>query len=250
MITFDSYSLDSATIIPSRMDNYNLADRRLVTENLATDDGFEILRGYLREKIITIVGYVSETTENTLVAKLDDMKSNMQGINKNLDITEGANTRRYKATLMRLEPKRESHTVNHVNYQATFMCQPISQATSQTSVTENDITTASNEVEMVSTSTYKSKPIITIHFDSVSSVSEVEVTNEETGDVITITETFSASDDLIINCEEQNVTLNGTQVDFGGPMPETIKGANTWTIDVTSTSHQYDVTIAHTPKFI
>ena len=70
------------------------------------------------------------------------------------------------------------------------------------------------------------------------------------GDKITIDETITAGQVLVIDTENKNVTLNGTEKRYTGIFPRLILGTNNYKIVTSSASHLYDVTVSYTKTYL
>lgn len=249
-ITFDSNNLESSYLIVNRLNKSDAPNREIQSEMLSLQDGHTIVTDFWRSRTIVIGGTLDATSSSHLADLLDTLKQDLSGRNKNLDIPYGSSTRRFKATLTSLKAPEEFYNITHLPYTAEFFCQPFGYATTTTSFTSNDLTGSSETDSMTVVGTYKPQPTITITFDSATSATSVTFTNTTTGDEITIEEAFSMDDVLVINTETHKVTLNGTQVDFDGPIPKFATGSNSFQIDVGSSSHQYDLSIVYTPRYL
>ena len=55
---------------------------------------------------------------------------------------------------------------------------------------------------------------------------------------------------LIVDAEQKIVTLNGSEIDYNGVFPVFSVGTNSYTIDVTGTSIDYDVTLKYRKTYL
>jgi len=250
MITFNSNNLSSTYLIVNRINKSDAPQRELQNETLSFQDGFVTMADFWRSRTVVIGGTIDATSTGHLGDLLDTLKQNLSGVNKNLDVDYGSGTRRYKATMSRLEAPEDFYNITHLPYTAEFTCQPFGYATSPTNFSSNDITGASETDSVTIDGTYPAQPVITIEFTASSGASAVSFTNNETAETITIEETFSTDDVLVINTENHKVTLEGTQVDFDGPMIAFELGSNSFTLDIDSTSHTVDLDIDFTATFL
>lgn len=250
MISFNGNTIESAYVLVNKLNRYGTGERDIYSETLSFQDGFEVLRSYWRSRTIILEGTLDATSSDHLGTLLDTLKSNLSGINKNLDIDYAGGTRRFKGTLTKLEAPEDFYNITHLPYTAEFLCQPFGYATTNVSITASDVTAGTHTETFTVTGTYKPQPIITITFTAESGATAVSVENETTGETIVIEQNFSVDDVLVINTETQKVTLNGTQIDFSGPMIDFDIGSNTVNIDVSSTSHTYDLDITYNPRYL
>lgn len=249
MITFNSFNLTGEYIV-TKINKSDAPTRDVFTESLAFQDGFEFMNDFWKQRTITIEGTIDATSQAHLDTLKDTIKQNLSGSNKNLDVDHGGGTRRYKATLEELTLPEDHYNITHIPFVARFTCKPFGYDTTTTSFTASNVTASSYTDTMTVSGTYRPLPIITITFDSVDTATKIEFTNTTTGDAISISSAFSASDVIIINTETQKATLNGANVDFEGPIPLFETGSNSIQIDVTSISHQYDLDITYTARYL
>lgn len=250
MITFNSFELSSAYIVVNRLNKSDAALRELQVENLAFQDGFVMPSDFWRSRKIVIEGSILADSTSQLGALLDQIKENLAGVGKNLDVDYGNGTRRFKATLASFEAPEEFYNITYLPYKAEFICQPFGYATQSLNVSADDVTSSSKTVDMTVTGTYRPLPVITLTFNTETGASAVSFTNNTTGDTLTVTKAFNAADVLIINCEEQKVTVNGVQVDFVGPIPMFTTGENELVIAVPATARNYDLSIDYFPRYL
>ena len=250
MISFNGNNLESAYLIINRLNKSDAPQRELQNEVLSFQDGHSVIADFWRSRSISISGMINATSAAHLGTLLDTLKGDLSGKEKNLDVDYGGGTRRYVGTMTALNAPEEFYNITHLPYTAQFICQPFGKETSVTTFSSNDITASTETDSITTTGSYKPQPLIQITFDSATAVTGVSFENTTTGDTISITETIVAGDVLIIDTETHKVTLEGTQVDFDGPMPDFVLGLNSFSIEVDSTAHQYDLEITYTPTYL
>lgn len=250
MISFNGNNLESAYLIINRLNKSDSPERALQSENLSFQDGRSVVTDFWRSRTITIGGTINATSSAHLGDLLDTLKEDLSGKEKNLDVDYGGGTRRYVGTLTGLNAPEEFYNITHLPYTAEFFCQPFGKATSTVTFESNNVT-ASPETDSITTlGSYKPKPVIRMTFDSATSVTGVSFENTTTGDTIEITESIVADDVLVIDTDNNKVTLEGVQVDFDGPIPDFSLGLNNFTITVDGSAHQYDLEIVYTPTYL
>lgn len=250
MISFNSNDLQTAYLLVNKINKSDAPARELHSENLSIQDGFVVVSNYWRSRTITIAGTLDASSSAHLGTLLDELKENLSGVNKNLDVDYAGGTRRYKATLSKLDAPEDFYNITHLPYTAEFVCQPFGYGTSEISFTSSDVTAASQDETLTITGTYRPNPLITITFGTSASATSVVLTNTSTGDIITISDTFTDGDVLAINTDTHKVTKNGTQIEFSGPMPGFVTGTNYITIDMSGTTINYDLVITYTPLYL
>ena len=250
MISFDSNNLESAYLIINRLNKSDAPQRELQSEVLSFQDGHSIVTDFWRSRTVAIAGIINATGASHLGTLLDTLKGNLSGKEKNLDVDYGGGTRRYVGTLTAFNAPEEFYNIDHLPYSAEFICQPFGKETTVTQFSSLDITGSTETDSITTTGSYKPQPVIQMTFDSATAVSGVSFENTTTGDTISITETIVTDDVLIIDTETHKVTLEGSQVDFDGPIPDFVLGLNSFSIEVDSSAHQYDLQINYTPTYL
>lgn len=250
MISFDSNNLSSAQLVVNKINKSDAPTRDIQIEPLAFQDGFVVPSNFWRSRTIRISGMIVADTAADLADALDQLKQDLSGVNKNLDVDHGSSTRRYKGTLSKLEAPEDFYNITFLPYEAEFICQPFGYGTSSVNVSSDDMTASARTVDMTVTGTYRPLPTITINFSTETGASAVSIANNTTADTITITQAFNAGDVLVVNCEEQKVTVNGLQVDFSGPIPLFATGDNSLTFTIPATARNVDIDIDYIPRYL
>lgn len=250
MISFNGNNLESAYLLVNKVNKFDAPSRELLSETLTTQDGFELIRGYWRNRRIVIGGTLDASSSSHLGSLIDELKGNLSGINKNLDLDYGGETRRYKGTLSSFEAPEDFYNITHISYTAEFLCQPFGYAPTSISITADDVTASDHSETFSVIGSYNPQPVITLTFSAESGASAVSLENETTGETILIEHDFEADDVLTINTETHKVTVNSTQVDFDGPIIAFSTRDNTIKVAVDSSSHTYDLSITYTPRYL
>lgn len=249
MLTFDSQDLMASPYIVRYVKHDLWPDRNLTRENLAYEQGTVVTNTQYGEKIFEVAGKITGTSQDNLEANVDTFKELMSRKGKNLDIGYGGSTRRYIAYADDVKVDRDFYHLLHAPFSLKFVVpKGVGINPSQVTDTNLDITDASYNNTITIVGTAEPKPVITITVDSETDLTVLELTAN--GDKITITQGFTAADVLVIDCENKKVTLNGSEIAYDGIFPSFIIGSNSYTIDATSTAHQYDLSIAYYKTYL
>jgi phage-related protein len=209
------------------------------------------LSNYWTKKTITISGHIIGTSISDLDTKIDTLKQNLAGEELNLDIDYAGGTRRYIATVRNITIEREHYNASWCPFSIEFVCaDPFGRASSAVTEQVLNKTTASFSLVFSMTGSVPAYPTLTLHFDSANTVSAVQIENITTDCSMTVTRSFAASSDLVVDCNLLTVTYNTANQDYSGIYPNFVLGINTIMITVTSTAHQADLTVAYTPLYI
>ena len=251
-ITFNSFDLQDSTYYSRIAKHRGLAQKNVITEDQTRRDGFRIVRSELKSKIITVEGVMKAKTTAALRVAEDNLKQNLRGNDKNLDIDDGGTTKRYKATVQRLSiPGEDFYHITHLPYRIEFLCHPKCTATSATTVEDNNITSSPHTDSFSITGSASPLPVITLTIDAESTMSVIKFKNTTTDTEITITRAFSAAEELEIDCENLTVKVGGTEVDFTGVFPEFDPNTNEYTITTTDGgAFNIDMDIVYYPTYL
>ena len=232
-ISFDSYDLQTSEIKTRSINHKQYPSRVIdIESNLRTAD-FKFIASYWDKKIVTVKGSLTATTSTALRTLIDDMKNNLQGIEKNLDIDYGNGTIRYTATVQSLEIPDDFYYITHVPFTIEFLCQPYARSTTSTNSSLDGITTSPKSHSFVVTGSSDPLPEITLTINNETTMTEIEFNNVTTSDTITITRAFSDAEVLVIDCKNQTVKVDDVDVDFVGVLPRFDTGTNSCTITIT-----------------
>lgn len=249
-ITFNSYSLQTSSIITEKILHTSTPDFDLPAERKARRNGSFLLPSYWTQKTITVSGVIIGTSIIDLDSKIDSLKQNLVEQEAFLDIGYNSGTRRYIATVKRVEIEREHYNGSWCPFSIEFFCaDPFGRDTSYSSYEILNQNASPVSLTVPITGSIPACPIITVHFDTVNTVSALVITNTTTGDIMTITRSFAAASDLIINCNTLLVTYNAVEQDYSGVFPDFSLGNNIITATVTATAFQLDLTVSYLPLY-
>ena len=257
-ISYNSYDLQTTTntssIIMSRDIVYrSLPQKNIILKQDTIRDSFDVVSVNYSQKIITVRGLLKSDSEANLRTLRDAFMSALNPNEKNLDIDYGSGTIRYKASVESINVPEEFFHITTLPFEISFLCEPFGKATSTTSVNLNSGNAISaspyNESPSI-TGTYKAKPTITITINSETDMTVLKWDNVDTGDWIQVSTAFSASDVLVINCEDETVKLNGTDQDFTGVFPNFDSGSNSLTLTVTATAFNLNASFFYYPTYL
>jgi len=250
LFVFNGYSLhNTAWTVRVRNSNHDdVGNIQLDTFNSPRIDWGGVLGHYYRAKDITLEITLKSTTSTWLNTLIDTFKENTRQTEGWLDVKVNGEVRRCKASITNLKFWRQYFNISFVStVQITFRTMwPHRQKKDAESVTYAS-KTATFQEEITNTGTVGTEAIYYFIFGSgISWTTSVAIT---TGDyTLTVSESISDSDVLIVNGEEKTATLNWTAVDYTGVFSELEVGANpiTFTINGTFT---VDITAIYTKRY-
>ena len=250
-ISFDSFSLQSSTYIVRTITHRQVADRILNTKPNLRRGSFDIVDTRFTQKIITVNGWIKSDNATNLRTVIDNMKENIHGKEKNLDIDYGDGTIRYKATFQSIDIQEEAWYISQVPFTIEFLCEPWGTTPTTSSQSYLNKTTATYSDTINVTGSFGPFPTLTIDIDSETDMTVIKFQNNTTEDWVQIDRSFSAGESLVIDCSNETIQVDGTNVDFTGVFPEFNPNSNSFTMTITdSGAFQYDLKIAYNPHYL
>lgn len=155
--------------------------------------------------------------------------------------------RRIRATCTKFDVTREHYNITFCKAKIVFTClEPFFYAASKQSYTfPGKVATFTEEV--TNNGSAESLPIFYHIFGATTAVTAVAIT--AFGKTMTVTNSFSANDILIIDSENKKVTKNGTEIDYSGSFPIFPTGSNPFTVTYTGTV-AVDVTLLQNKNYL
>lgn len=252
LLQFDGFDLNSSEGVTSgdRILIQNLDDNGPMIDldkiEIPLGNGVKINSRWRRGKIIEAEGVVFSDTGAGLESFLDTIKKNLRKINKTLDVTKFGVTRRYpKSTLLNMDKLfkgRKGSDVTRCPINVQFLCTDAGMSWDY-SQTSGEITAAEDTLVVESAGSTEPLPIIVIVFSAASGVTTLNVKIDENDQEIEIPYAFTGSEAVVIDCEEETVTVNGVEVEFEGRFPEMFLGTNTFRFTTDGSSRTFRVTI-------
>ncbi len=250
-ITFDGFDLQNSSIISSRAQHTQYPDRVIDTQRRSRENDFKIQGNYFVLKRIFVEGILKNSVANDLRDDIDDMKKNLTGEDKNLDIDYGGGTRRYVATVEKLEVEEQSFHITFVKYRVTFLCHAFGQGTTELTRELTGIRSSTMDSEATIAGTAINLPVVRVTVVAETNMVRIKFINTTTNEYIEVETAYNATDVLNINCDTKAVTLNDDPIDFAGVFPTFIAGTNAWTLEVSdSGAFQVNVEIIYYPKYV
>lgn len=242
-------------IITNVIEHTNLPEKVATLFAMADADGSSIPNINYPSKKVNIGGVIKGSSQSDLDSRIDTFKGYFIGKDKNLDIAYGSGTRRYIATANTVSVIREQKTL-WATFAIEFVCtNPFGLDTSATNLwaAKTAFTSATfTETPTVGGTAPRQLPIITITINSFSGAGDyVQISNDNNGQEILIYGLgLSASDVILIDCEQRTVTVNDQEVDYYGTFLELEPGANSITYTDGFTTRSVDVSAVYTKRWL
>jgi len=212
---FNGYSLNNGTTRKVRTSNHDdlwVIDLNLF--NTPRNDWWWVLWHFYREKTIILWMTLSADSSILLNELVDDFKKNTRETEWFLEITINGEIRRVKASITGLNFNRKYYQINFIqDIEISFTTiEPFFYKKTEESVTYTWITADFNE-EITNNWTVKTEWVFYLIFWTwIVSLTSVSILTWE--DTITINETITDSDVLIVDSNNKIVTLNWVEIDY------------------------------------
>ena len=205
-------------------------------------------------KKVAIAGTIKGSSQADLDARIDTFKGYFNGKDKNLDIAYVASQRRYIATVNALSISRQQKALS-ATFAVEFICtEPFGQDTSATIIVNQTgytsaIYTASFTV--LGSAPYQ-LPVITITVNSLTGAGDyINISNDNNGQQILLYgQGITASDVIVIDSAQREVTINDTRVDYEGTFLEVEPGAAALTYSDGFTTRNVDILVEYTKRYL
>jgi len=250
-ISFNSYNLQTSNIITGKISHNSSPESNVILEQKSRFEGSLLMSNYWTRKVITVNGTIIGSSVSNLESRIDTLKQNLVGENLNLDIGYAGGTRRYIATISRVNIEREHFNSSWCPFSLEFICaNPFGKNT--TAVTETHLGNVGNPFSDTFTiaGSIGPYPVITLDFKSGNSVTAVKVENTTTSSFMTVTRSFATAEILEIDCENLTVEVDSSGVDFSGVFPSFAIGSNKLQVTVTGSPFEIDMTTVYNSLYI
>lgn len=248
-ITYGSYILhktDNIHLNFADINNGSIVENNIY--NKPDIDGVGLNSYFLRAKTVTLNGTLKASSKQELEQLMSTMLGQLAIPNRTLQVLNAGNYYRAEAYCTNLNTifKREHFHNTFVSFSVVFQVNsPFWESLILNSITYSRTATLTEEI--INTGTAKADPVITISFNSATTVTEIELVFWVY--TLTILETISASDIVRIDSENKEVLLNGVAIDYTWRLPLLELGSNPFTITIDGT-YNVDIGINYRDKFI
>lgn len=254
-ITFEGYSLQDATFRSRIIQHTDSPARIIQSESKARADGMTIVNTKYVNRVIEVEGRINADDRADLVAKIDELKLNLDGVSGQLKIGYGDDQRLYFATVERIELPEDFYNINFVDYKVVFFCaDPFGYATASGVVSLTGQTAALKDVIITVSGSVQTEPVLHFTVNSATGMQLLTFSNENTGENIVINKPdgsdFSASDEIIINAKRKEVQINSSGIDYTGRFPTIAPATTTLRVEIQATAVDYDLTYRYLPAFL
>lgn len=257
-ITFNGYSLQNSSFRTRVMQHTNIPGKIIQTENRARADGLTVVNVKYSSRTIEVEGSLTAADRATLVAAVDAMKLNLNGVSGVLDIQWGnsGSVRRYYATVDTLEIPEDFYNISQVPYKIKFLCaDPFGYPTNSGNLTFLGRTAALLDTVITLSGSYDTDPVVQLNVNSATGFSMLTVSNQNTGESIVVSNpagNFQGGDVIILDSKRKLALLNGSGIDYTGRFVS-LKADNTaqrLRAEMLVSAVNYDLIINYSPKYL
>lgn len=248
-VVYGWYSLKNANISLSRIGYEAGHSIDSETYNNPLTDLWGELSYYHREKIIVLRGRLKAHNREELEIAMDEMKRALWRPQKNLDIKVNWNIRRAKASCVNMSSlfEREHYHITFIPFIIEFrLIWEFSKELLRQTQNFNSLTSNLTE-EIINWGTVRTNPTLSLVFTSAISVNNI--TFSIGSNQLTIWESISASDVLIIDCETKTIKLNNIDIDYSWTFPILEVWTNSYTVTVNGTK-QYNLSLSYFNNYL
>lgn len=248
-ISFDGFGLQNSKIIVSKINVDDTPDVDYFDVPTARADGVTFLSKYWRKRKIIISGYIKDETKALLDTAMDELKKNLRKSDSIFRYKIADDSyRQISATMTGIKFAREHYHITHCPFTIEFETLEPFIYNSQLENSLVETVTASPLVTEISNEWSEiSQPQIYLIFNSATSVTSVAF--DCGGRTLTISETVTNNDVILIDALEKNVTLNGVVKDYTGTFPFFNIGTNILTFTINGT-FSMDISILYRRNFL
>ncbi len=256
--TFDSYDLQDANIILTKIEHDTIPALELKRYRIIRGDGEIVTDSRYGAKKILLIGRVNGSSSADLESRLDTLREKLRGydkINKDLVIDYNATTRVYKAVCVSLSVDRRSGTVNFAEFQAEFVSTTpfgLAPASASLASVNAETTSPNTETLAVGGTAERQKLIFTYVLNSFTGDASNTVTfkNDDTAYEISVSRAWTAADVLEIDTKEMTVKVNGIDVDYSGAFPDFAPGSRDLIITDDFSARNYDLDVDYIARYL
>lgn len=241
-----AYNLQSSNFLTEHIGHNNEPDKDVNIIKLARSHG--VISGGVKysEKHIPLKGSIIGSSVSDVESRVDEFLRYVSG-DGTLDIGQGGSTRRYDVEVGKIVVT-ETRALFERYITMEFITMGWGYATSTTTLVSGATFTSDNYNQSLTFtgSAPEQWPIITLTLDSVTPdvLNTVTIANNATGQSISISRLWAATDEVVITTKLRRIAINGVVSDASGVVPYFLTGTQTLNIthDFSAASFTLDVT--------
>lgn len=253
-ITFNSYDMQSSTVMTQEIDDGSAFDREVTAHKLLRMGGAVVTDATYYTKTIAVKGMLLGTSAANAEALIDTFQTQMAVMDKNLDIGYGGSTRRYVCTPTKVSVKRPNRGSYWANFEVDFLATEYGRDTSTTALLSASANTSASRT--IGLTVGGSAPDQLLRFQVTVTAATgltnkyITITNDTTETAIQVVRTWVVGDVLEVDVANTTVKVNGTLVDFNGAFPYFTPGTHDSIMTNDFTTRTLTTTIDYTKRYL
>jgi len=254
-VSFEGFDLTASPYSVVKLDPIGSPSKSTTMFPLARADGSVRTFEKYDSRIITVEGTIISDSQANMESAIDDLKEQLRLESGSLQYDWAGGVRIHECTCTDFNIDRNPGNISFVPYVAQFECESpfATDGVTDTLVSSQSITTATYDMAITVAGTYDAQPVITMTISAINpSVSDTQiiVSNAANSQFLTVEETFTAGDTLLIDCNEFRVFQNGAFVPSTGLFPSFATGAGVLSFESTSTTRTVVLTATAERRYL
>lgn len=242
----------ASTILTRDILYRQMGDKNIILREDTIRDSFDVVNVHYSRKMIIVRGWLISDSQANLRTLRDNFMNNLRPNEGDLEIDYGSGTIIYKASVQSIMAPEEHWNITQIPFEIEFLCEPFGKGTLLSPAAWTTVGPGATNKTPSITGTYKAKPTITITVVSETNMTIFKWDNTSIGDWIQVEPSggFSAGNVIVINCENETVTLGGSDEDFTGVFPLFDPGTNNITLTITADACNVTVDYTYKPTYL
>jgi predicted phage tail component-like protein len=253
-ITFNGYTLQDVSFRTTIIQHTGIPDKTVQIQPRSRNDGSIVVNVKYNTRKIQVEGQLSQADRNSLVAKIDEMKTNLNGVSGTLLIDYGNTQRMYYGTVTKLDIDEDFYNINFTPYKIEFTCaDPFGYTTTSGIAFLPAVTNMLQDVVLTVSGSINTDPVAYITINTATNMSLLTLSNETTGEKIVISKpggNFSNGDQIVINSKLKQVQINASGIDYTGRFPLIAPPTAQLRVQIQATNVNYDLTYRYVPTYL
>lgn len=244
-------SIDGVSILGT--DPYKPAKRTLSQYMLARTNKRNTNSAFYTDRRIAVRTSITATTRAAAEDRFDQLMAILQGLKKDLVLSQSATVRRYTCTLADIIWHQSGGA--YLEFDLLFSCDDSfgydMTATTVLSLSGVTSSTRGDQIAFGGSAPWQ-QPLIVVAYSAITAGTseDVVIGNPATGQAITVTRNWETGDRLEIDVANCTVKVNGFDVDFDGALPEWKVGTGNWSYSDSLTTRTFSATITYYKRYI
>jgi hypothetical protein len=252
---FDSNNLASVVngLTVLGIDTYKPPKRKLSIFQVARTNKNKVNSAFFNSRPITVRVGITRGNRDALEQSIDDLMSYIQGVEKELWVPQASATRKYTCTLSDVNVLAGGGA--YWEAELVFTCSDIYGYDTAYTLIVNNLTgitssSRSDQYNFQGSADWQ-VPYIRVTYTALTGATTktVLIGNASTGQQITITRTWAATDVLEVDCLAQTVKINGVEVSFTGAFPRFAKGLGNITYSDNFTTRTFNYLVYYYKRY-